>query len=248
MDASRATLVDVRSVNLEDVADLREAYRAEADGQIVHYSILARKLGQPYLVVCDGDPAAYGGVWTEHFPGRVMEFWAHRRFRDARRELFAHFVQRSGATEIEAQTNMPGMLELLCAAGTGSTEEKILFRDGGPSAVTCAGAIFRRRRTGEEGPEGEWVVELEGKVAGGGGILTHYNPPYADLYMAVVPESRRRGVGSYLVQELRRVCRERGLTPAARCNPDNLASWRALERGHMVECGRLLAARLDIIP
>lgn len=237
-------IIEVRLVGFRDIEELRKLFRAEADCQIVHDSILRRRLADPYLVLCEGEIAAYGGVWTRYFPGRVVEFHALERFRDDRAALFEGFISTSGAKEIEAQTNMPAMWDLLNQFGVEPVEEKTLFREGGPTALECPGGSFRRRRAGEEGPEGEWVVEIAGEVAAGGGVLTHYNPPYGDLYMEVRPSATRQGVGSYIVQELRRVCHESDLVPAARCDPDNIASRRTLERGGMVECGRLVAASI----
>jgi RimJ/RimL family protein N-acetyltransferase len=234
--------IEVRPVDFETLGTLREAFRAEADCQIVRDSILPRRLAAPYVVLRDGAVAAYGGIWLKYFPERVVEFYVLEGFRDGRRALFEAFLSSTGAKEIEAQTNMPAMLELLRELGSEPVEEKILFRDGGPTSPTSPAGWFRRRRAEDEGPEGDWVVEMDGEVVAGGGMLTHYNPPWADLFMEVAPSWRRRGVGSYLVQELRRVCREAGLVPAARCDPDNVASWRTLQRGGMAECGRLLAA------
>ena len=45
---------------------------------------------------------------------------------------------------------------------------------------------------------------------------------------------RRRGLGSYLLQELKRVCRESGGIPCARCSPSNLASQRTLKKAGFV--------------
>ena len=75
---------------------------------------------------------------------------------------------------------------------------------------------------------GEWVLELPDQIVAKGGMLFHYNPPYGDIYMEVTEEFRRRGFGSYLVQELKRECRERGAIPCARCDTSNAASRRAL--------------------
>ena len=37
------------------------------------------------------------------------------------------------------------------------------------------------------------VAALHGEVVGTGGFLLHYNPPFADLYMEVREDARRRG-------------------------------------------------------
>ena len=55
---------------------------------------------------------------------------------------------------------------------------------------------------------------------------------------------RRRGCGSYLVQELKRICREGGHVPAARTGQDNIASQRTLGRAGMTPCGRIVTGRL----
>jgi RimJ/RimL family protein N-acetyltransferase len=77
-------------------------------------------------------------------------------------------------------------------------------------------------------------------VAASGGILFHYNRPYGDIFMETNESFRRRGLGAFLVQELKRVCYEGGHVPAARCNPNNVASRRTLQRAGFVPCGHIL--------
>jgi GNAT superfamily N-acetyltransferase len=63
--------------------------------------------------------------------------------------------------------------------------------------------------------------------------------------MEVAEPHRRRGFGSYLVQELKRVGYEMGKVPAARCNPTNLASRGTLQKAGLLPCARLLVGRLE---
>ena len=84
------------------------------------------------------------------------------------------------------------------------------------------------------------MVECEGVAVATGGALFHYNPPYGDIYMEVDEAHRHRGFGSYLVQELKRVCYEMGKIPAARCGVDNVASQRTLQKAGLLPCGRML--------
>jgi GNAT superfamily N-acetyltransferase len=135
------------------------------------------------------------------------------------------------------------MLMMLYDFGMNLAEEKVLFEDGRSADLTCAGAAFRRAGP-EDDANGGWIVEVDGAVVGAGGVLGHYNPPYGDVYVGVDEAARRRGVGSFLVQELKRVCYESGMKPAARCDPSNLASRRTLERAGFRVCGRLLAAEV----
>ena len=93
-------------------------------------------------------------------------------------------------------------------------------------------------------PVGDWGLECEGALVATGGFFTHYNPPFVDLYMEVAQPFSGRGYGSYLVQELRRLAREAGHVPAARCHTGNLASRGALQRGGMRQCARVVRGRV----
>ena len=93
-------------------------------------------------------------------------------------------------------------------------------------------------------PVGEWLIEHDGAIVATGGIATHYNPPYGDLYMEVDEPYRRRGYGSYLIQELKRACYEMGRVPAARCNVSNAASRATLQKAGLLPCARMLSGVL----
>ena len=58
--------------------------------------------------------------------------------------------------------------------------------------------------------------------------------------MEVDEPYRRRGFGSYLIQELKRVCYEMGRIPAARCNVGNVASRHSLQKAGLLPCPRIL--------
>ena len=93
-------------------------------------------------------------------------------------------------------------------------------------------------------PDVDWMVEADGDAAAAGGILFHYNLPYGDLYMSVAEPLRRRGYGSYLVQELKRTCYQMGRVPSARCNAANAASRATLQKAGMLPCARVLVGLL----
>jgi GNAT superfamily N-acetyltransferase len=67
---------------------------------------------------------------------------------------------------------------------------------------------------------------------------------HADLFMEVDERFRRKGYGSYPIQELKRACHEAGRVPAARCNVANAASRATLQNAGMLPCARLLSAVL----
>ena len=245
-ERERGTSIDiqVRKTEFAEIAPLRALYRHEANCQIVRDSILGRGFADPYLILVDGSVAGYAGVWNEHFKDRVMEFHALPQWRADTLPMFRELLAISGATHIEAQTNMPLMNNLLCDFATNISVENILFEDGPATNLSCPGAVFGPREADEEGPGGDWVIRVNGKLVAAGGVMDHYNPPYGDIYMKVIPGARRQGIGSYLVQELRRESYEGGRRPAARCDHDNEASRRTLQRGGLLPCGRLLAGEV----
>jgi GNAT superfamily N-acetyltransferase len=164
-------------------------------------------------------------------------------------DLFSALVAASGAGAIEVQSNDPLLTVMLHTFARPVETESILFDDRRTTLHSPAGAKFRaatpddaaRMLEYELDSEAKWIVEADGHVAGAGDILFHYNRPYGDIYMKIAEPFRRRGLGSYLVQELKRIAYEQGNVPAARCNPTNVASRKTLQKAGFVPCGNILA-------
>jgi GNAT superfamily N-acetyltransferase len=236
--------VEIRVVRGEyrEVETMRELYRQEANCQIIHDSSLRRGIADTYLITVGGRLGGYGGVFNKYYPGQVMEFYTLPVLRAVALPMFHELLAVSEATFIEAQTNMPLMTMLLWDCAMNIRTESILFADAFTTQLACPNGTFRRTTPEDNGPdkEAEWGLEVEGQIIASGGYLCHYNPPYGDIYMSVVEGAQRQGYGSYFVQEAKRVCYEAGRKPAARCNPDNIASRRTLEKAGFLPCGRLL--------
>jgi GNAT superfamily N-acetyltransferase len=138
---------------------------------------------------------------------------------------------------------------MLYDCATEITSDRVVFHDGLTTNLAVDGAIFREvtdldserifEHKGE--PIGEWLVEHGGMIVATGGIATHYNPPYGDIYMEVAEPARRKGFGSYLVQELKRTSYEMGRVPAARCDTTNTASRATLQKAGLFPCARILS-------
>jgi len=230
-----------------------ELYRAEANCQLIRDSHWARGFLNCYAIEVDGKRAGHAAIAERYDKGRVLEFYTFPDFRGMATRMFAEFLRASEPTHIEAQSNVRLMLDMLKEFADEIVEERFLFADGQRTQLNCpANGIFRRLKAlgelplfnqGTE-PPGDWVIEAGGKIVATGGYLTHYNPPYADLYMEVDESQRRKGFGSYLIQELKRVCGENGYRPAARCNYENFASRKTLERGGMRVCGQVLVGAI----
>ncbi len=186
--------------------------------------------------------------------GRVVEFYTFPQFRRSALPMFRALLATSQATHIAAQTNIPLMLLMLKDCAADIQAEKVLLADGSPTHLSCRwNGVFRSKKSGSDElpvfahnrePEGDWVIEANEEIIATGGFLTHYNPPYADRYMEVKESHRRSGVGSFLIQELRKACYDQGKRPAARCDVDNIPSRRTLERGGLLACGHLLVGRI----
>ncbi len=182
----------------------------------------------------------------------VREFFVLPAYRGSALPMFKRRVEAGKARRIVAQSNDVLLALMLYDYAGEITSDTVLFHDAVATSLAIPGAIFRPVAEADEDrifehrlePVGEWLLEHDGAVVATGGIATHYNPPYADLFMEVVERSRRRGYGSYLIQELKRACYETGRVPAARCNVANAASRATLQRAGMLPCARLLSAVL----
>ncbi len=228
---------------------LHDLYRQEANCQLIRDSFWARALLDAYAIQIDGCIAGHGAVANRYDKGRVVEFYTLPSYRRYARRMFEAMLSAAPATHIEAQTNVPLMLMVLNDFATDVRAEKVLLADSYSTQLTCPdGGLFREVRPFNElpvfehrtEPAGDWVLEVRGAIVATGGFTTHYNPPFADLYMEVEEGSRMRGFGSYLIQELKRVCYESGKIPAARCDIANIASRTTLERAGLLPCAHLL--------
>lgn len=241
---------EARQRALQDLAALHDLYRAEANCQIIRDSFWSRGLLDAWAVESNGRLAGYGAVANRYDKGRLIEFYTLPEYRRYAAAMARGVIAGSGATHVEAQSNIPHMHILLHDCATEIQAETILFADAGVTHLASPpGAVFRRRSDmgnaplfeHRHEPEGDWVIEIEGEIAATGGFLTHYNRPYADLFMEVAEPWRCRGIGSYLIQEVKRVCYAAGHRPAARCGIANQASRSTLEKAGLMACGHLLA-------
>jgi GNAT superfamily N-acetyltransferase len=198
-------MIAVRTSELEEIAPLRQQYREEMNCQIIFDSVHSRPgWTQEFALEVSGDLIGYGsmavgGPWRE------------------KHALYEFFVQR----EYRMQTNIPTLLIMLHVFARNIRSESILFEDQFQTSLAPERVAFRAAEPGDvellKGHElddsAEWVATVDGEIAGAGGVLYHYNRPYGDIYMKVAEPFRRRGIGAYLVQELKAACRKGGAFP-----------------------------------
>jgi GNAT superfamily N-acetyltransferase len=244
--------ITVRPAELSEILDMREMYRSEMRCQIIHDSIHARPgWTREYVITIDDTVAGYGsiavlGPWTDK--PTLYEFFVLKENTLRVFDLFQSLLTATGAVMVETQSSDVLLATLLHAFTRNVEAEAILFEDKRRTALTIPEAEFRQR-TPDDAPavaalsldrDAKWVVTVDGAIAATGDILYHYNRPYGDIYMAVAEPYRRRGIGSWIVQELKRACYEGGSVPAARCNPANVASRSTLQKAGFVPCGVIL--------
>jgi GNAT superfamily N-acetyltransferase len=240
------------ATSADETLPLREQYRQEMNCQIVHDSLhLRRGWTTTYRLATDGATAGFGGVaiagpWTDK--PTIFELYVLPEHRSRAFDLFEALLAESQARFMEVQSNDLLLSVMLHTYARDIQSEAIVFQDRLTTTLPSMGASMRclmadvhirhciAARQG--GPE--WRLELDGETVATGGILFHYNRPYGDLYMDTAEPYRRRGFGSYLVQELKRAAYELGAIPAARCNPGNVASRKTLQKAGLVPYASIL--------
>jgi GNAT superfamily N-acetyltransferase len=239
-----------------DALPLRELHRQEMNCQIVHDSI-HRRTGWTitYLLAVGAVAAGFGsiaiaGPWTGK--PTIFEFYVRPEHRGRAFDLFEALLTTSGARFMEIQSSDLLLSVMLHTYARDIASEAIVFHDRLETRLPAMGAVLQSvtpdaetRRSIEARDGGpEFRLNIDGVTAATGGILFHYNRPYGDIYMDVAEPYRRRGFGSYLVQELKRAAYELGAIPAARCNPTSIASRKTLQKAGLVPCATILNGTL----
>jgi GNAT superfamily N-acetyltransferase len=247
-------MIEVAGVELEAIVAMRDEYRREMDCQIVHDSWHGRGFTRSYRLRVDGETVGYGSVGgaPSEPTDIVKEFFVRAHARRAALPLFRQLAKTSGARRVEAQTNDLLLSLMLYDCAVDVSSDRILFADAALTVYAPPDVELRPIADAERGrvfahtvePVGDWGLERGGEVVATGGIRRHYNPPYGDIYMEVAASHRRQGLGSYLAQELKRICYESGFVPGARCGQDHIASRLTLQRAGLLPCARIVRGRL----
>jgi GNAT superfamily N-acetyltransferase len=242
-------------VSAEDVLPMRTRYREEMNCQIVHDSI-HRRPGWTLTYRLEADDkdeksvgfgtVAIGGPWKDQ--PTLLEFYVLPEHRGQAFALFETLLAAANPQRFEVQSNDVLPFIMAHTYGRDIVSEKIVFRDAETTAHPSQGARLLRTTTDAEARQcleqrsggSEWTLELDGAPIGSGGFLFHYNRPYADVYMSIDEPYRRRGFAAYFVQELKRECYRMGAVPAARCSPENTASFRTLQRAGFIPFAHIL--------
>jgi GNAT superfamily N-acetyltransferase len=182
----------------------------------------------------------------------IFEFYIIPPYRKLAIQLFQKLIEVSGVKFIECQTNDFLLHSLTLEFSESVSSSVILFSDHTITNLDILELAFRRKTETDilfehkVEPEGSHVIEWNGEVVATGGFLLQYNVPFADLYMEVREDAREKGVGSYLIQELKKECYLAGRIPAARCNIENHASRATLLKAGMKVSGFMLMGAIRV--
>jgi GNAT superfamily N-acetyltransferase len=231
------------------IKPLRAVFLQELNAQVRYDAAHTRQGTTHYVIRYDGRDIGYGAVKDTHQSGgTAFEFYLLPPYRSNALDLLRGVIDVSGAEALECQTNDAFYTALVRQFCNDLTSDTVLFAAGQSNHLTSLDGVFRRRQRRDRvfehhaEPVGDFVVDVRGEIFATGGFLLHYNPPFADLFMEVREDVRRRGHGSFLIQGLITECYLAGRVPAARTGVDNIASQRTLLKGGLRECGRVLRA------
>jgi len=239
----------VTKVDLSEILSLRNLFLQENNFQIRYNAVHKRGWSDSYLLLLDGQEIGYGSVMGRDDRTKrdsIFEFYIIPDFRKHASAAFQILLNNSKTTHIECQSNELLLSRLLFEFGRNINSDTILFREGTTSNLVVNDVIFRKRLDSDQPfehkaePVGDYVLELNGEIVATGGFLLHYNKPFADLFMEVRADQRRRGFGSFLIQETKRECYLAGRVPAARTGLDNLASRATLLKAGLEIAGYML--------
>ena len=247
-------LLAAHKVGLKEIQGLRALFLQETNFQIRYNACYERGWADCYLVTIDDLEVGYGSIKGQKTENRdtIFEYFVISPFRKRAGELFRQLIAVSGAEYIECQSNDLLLSLMLYEVSRTISSEVVLFEDHVATEHVLPGALVRPRRNNDQifnhkaEPVGDYVAERNGEVVATGGFLLHYNKPFADLYMEVREDCRRGGLGSFLLQEVKKQCYLAGRIPAARCDIRNTGSRATLIKAGLRVCGFMLIGKIAI--
>lgn len=247
----------IARTNLKEILPLRNLFLQENNFQIRYNACHERGWTDSYLILFNNEKIGYGSVKgkeSSNSRDTVFEFYIIPPFRNKSSEAFAELLHASESSFIECQSNDKLLTSLLYEYATDINSDVILFEDNISTNLSLDKIIFRKRMDDDtifghqSEPVGNYVLESGNEITATGGFLLHYNFPFADLYMEVQEGHRRKGLGSYLIQEIKKQCYISGRIPAARCDMNNIASKATLIKAGFKIAGYMLQGKIKNAP
>ncbi len=247
--------LDITKINLEEILYLRNLLLQENNFQIRYNACHERGWTDSYIINFNEEKIGYGSVkGNEDLNDRdtVFEFYLIPSFRNLSSAAFLKLLHSSKATFIECQSNDFLLTSMLYEFAQNINANTILLEESTTTDIKIEDVLFRKRYEKEAvfehktEPVGNYVLEIDNEVVATGGFLLHYNMPFADLYMEVKEDRLRKGLGSFLIQELKKQCYLAGRVPAARTGMENIASRATLIKAGLKIAGFILLGEVKL--
>ena len=228
------------------IAHLRKEFLRENNIQFILDKCYRYGWADTYAFSLNGSEVGYGAVWgKEKREDRdaIFEFYVTRDNRHLAEQFFNAFRLASKAPYIECQSNDRFLYPMFEKYTNNVKTEAILFADHHQTDFQIENTYLLIRQ--QPNPDDcQYVLMNSGEEIGEGGFMLNYNIPYADIYYGINEQHRRKGFGSFFVQELKKEIYKRGHVPAARCNASNMVSKATLLKAGMAICGLRLSGDL----
>jgi len=249
LDKDISMEIKITKTKLEEIQPFRTLFLHENSFQFIYNKCHDFGWADTYLFTMDEIKIGYGSVWGKdkrEDRDAIFEFYLLKPFSKFSNLVFPKFISASGSTFIECQSNDLLLSSMLYEYAQNINAEAILFKDHFQTNFNIEGVIFRKQKKEDNisKDEGEYVLEQNGEVVATGGFVRNYNLPYIDMFYEVRENFRRRGLGSLMVQELKREAYLTERVPAARCNITNQKSKATLLKGGLKICGFILIGEI----
>lgn len=254
-----------QSTIIQDISDdYLRTLTAPMDGMWVSAIIPAATFWE---IQADGQRAGYFCLDADHCLVR-FHLWENYQYRA--REIFQWIISMHTIQQAIASTIEPLYFSLCLDFQHHMIPHTYLFHDTDallPLNTGIEDVAFRKAAKGDlddivrfyqantEGPD-EWIhgflrrrlerdelfvlSDQQNLVATGECILSQQQTPYADLGMVVAQAYRSRGLGSFMLTQLKKYCYETGLKPICSCEVTNLASKKAIEKAGFISVQRIM--------
>jgi len=238
----------ISKVALKEITDLRKKFLAEIKIEFILDKAHLYGWADSYVFSIDQVKAGYGCVWgkdNREDRDTIFEFYIEPPFRDETSQIFVKFMNTSGVSFIECQTNDPFLAPMFFGHTKDINVEAVLFEEDFKSSLSIEGTKLESKQDPEASQfDKQYILTHNGEPVASGGLMLNYNFPYADIYYGVEEQHRQKGFGSFIVQELKKAAYDMGRVPSARCNIDNSISKKTMMKAGLKPCGWRLGGKV----
>ncbi len=252
-------MITITPTAFEQIHRLRQHYVATLPGGLEGYAEDKARAGMPYAIAMADQPIGYACI--DHAKC-LWQFHLVRHATPQGPEIFAQLIGEGLMTAAVISTRDPLSIALCSEFQQRVWCQAYLFEDGWRTCEPLpdyTSVTLRLAQPGEAARLADlcgdfleayepyilnqrlYILEAAIGFLGIGladPVLIH--PPYTCIGMFVHPDHRQRGVGAYLIQQLKARVYALGYIPIAGCGYNNVASRKTLERGGMITRDRLL--------